>query len=88
MLELKGNYNIFSLPQQGEAVCVTTNGIVKQNGCAVMGKGIALEADNLFHVSGKLGQYLQTYGNRPFNLGVAILNGIPFYLFSFPTKHH
>ena len=88
VLELKGNYNIFSLPKQGEAVCITTNGIVKQNGCAVMGKGIALQADNLFHVSGKLGQYLQTYGNRPFNLGVATLNGIPFYLFSFPTKHH
>ena len=88
MLELRGNYNIFALPQQGEAVCITTNGIVKQNGCAVMGKGIALQADNLFHVSGKLGQYLQTYGNRPFNLGVATLNGISFYLFSFPTKHH
>lgn len=88
MLELHGNYDIFTLPQRGEAVCVTTNGIVKQNGYAVMGKGIALQADNLFHVSYKLGQYLETYGNRAFNLGVVTRDSIPFYLFSFPTKHH
>ena len=38
MLELRGNYNIFTLPQRGEAVCVTTNGIVKQNGYKLVKK--------------------------------------------------
>lgn len=38
---LNTNRNIFDLPANNSAVCVTTNGIIKQNGYAVMGKGIA-----------------------------------------------
>lgn len=88
MLELKGNYNIFELPQNGEAMCVTTNGITKADGTAVMGKGIALEADQIFHLSNLLGKYLKQYGNRAFNLGrFQRPNGAVFTIFSFPTKH-
>lgn len=88
MLELKGNYNIFELPQNREAVCVTTNGIVKADGKAVMGAGIAKQADQLFHLSDLLGKYLKLYGNRAFNLGrFQRPNGAIFTVFSFPTKH-
>jgi hypothetical protein len=95
MLELNiGKYgDIFNLPQNGEAVCVTTNGIVKQDGCAVMGAGIALTANNRFNLAPKLGRYITQYGNRAFNLGyyqIPASNGgmIVFTIFSFPTKHH
>lgn len=92
MQELRGNYNIFELPQNGEAMCVTTNGVTKADGNAVMGKGIALEADKYFHLSARLGAYLKQYGNRAFNLGkyqrCTLNNPATFTVFSFPTKHH
>lgn len=92
MLEMNiGNGNIFNLPQNKEAVCVTTNGIIKANGQAVMGAGIAKEANQLFHLSDRLGKYLKQYGNRAFNLGnyCRMINEVPitFTIFSFPTKH-
>ena len=90
MLELKGNYDIFNLPQEGEAMCVTTNGIVKSNGHAVMGAGIAKTANEKFHLSEKLGSYLTKYGNRAFNLGKykRLSNNATFMVLSFPTKHN
>ena len=57
MLELKGKYDIFTLPQSNtEGVCVTTNGIIKSDGRAVMGAGIAKQANALFHLDLRLGQ--------------------------------
>lgn len=90
MLELRGNYNIFDLPQDGEALCITTNGIVKANGCAVMGAGIAKQADDIFHISPRLGTYLKKYGNRVFNMGKFInaSQTKAIYVITFPTKHH
>lgn len=97
MLELNigKNGNIFELPQNGEAVCVTTNGIVKNNGDAVMGAGIALEANRYFKLAPKLGKYIKQYGNRAFNLGMYRRYScnnpnvpINFTIFSFPTKHN
>lgn len=92
VLELRGNYNIFDLPQNGEAMCVTTNGVVKADGHAVMGAGIAKQADMCFHLSARLGTYLKQYGNRAFNLGQysreTLQNPAIFTVFSFPTKHH
>ena len=89
MLEMIGNYNIFDLPQNGEAMCVTTNGNIKRDGHAVMGAGIALQANKQFNVSGKLGLYLKQYGNRAFNLGrFQRPNGAIFTVFSLPTKHN
>ena len=55
MLELKGKYDIFILTQGNtEGVCVTTNGIVKQDGKAVMGAGIAKQANAFFHLDLRL----------------------------------
>lgn len=90
MLEMSigSNGDIFDLPQNEEAICITTNGIVKANGQAVMGAGIAKQADQFFHLSNLLGKYLKQYGNRAFNLGSwKRQNGNVFTVFSFPTKH-
>lgn len=77
--------NIFDLPvSEKEAVCVTTNGMVKRNGFAVMGAGIAREADLRFGLSAKLGQYLRAYGNRTFYMGAYQNKAI----ICFPTKHN
>lgn len=93
MLEIRDKRSIFYMTQgMTEAACVTTNGVVRKDGRAVMGRGIAKEADDLFHVSGKLAQLLNQYGNRAFNLGKYNRNDngavSVFTLFTFPTKHH
>ena len=71
-----------------EAICVTTNGIVMQNGKAVMGAGIAKFVRDTFPgVDSKLGDFLSKYGNRAFNLGTQEYEGKKFRLISFPTKN-
>lgn len=54
---------------ENTAIAVTTNGIVKNNGDAVMGKGIAKQCNDKFHIAPLLGKYLKQYGNRVFNMG-------------------
>ena len=50
-----------------DGVVITTNGFVKQNGEAVMGRGIALQAKKRFPaIPFLLGEKLQEYGNIPF----------------------
>lgn len=92
MLEFHTSTNIFWLPQGNtEAVAFTTNGIIRKDGRAVVGKGIAKEANELFHIDQKLAQFLGQYGNRAFNLGRYRNNNgsnTVFTLFTFPTKHH
>ena len=66
---------------QGDARCITTNGALRSNGDAIMGKGIALQAKQRYPtIETTLGRLIQKYGNHVFYLG----NG----LISFPTKHH
>lgn len=50
--------------------CIPTNGMVRADGTAVMGSGLALSAANLEpRLPALLGEYIQAYGNRTFNLG-------------------
>lgn len=61
--------------------CITTNGALRRNGNAIMGKGIALEARKRYHdVEAILGSLINKYGNHVFYLGYDII--------SFPTKYH
>lgn len=61
--------------------CITTNGALRRNGNAVMGKGIALEARNRYHdLEAILGSFISRYDNHVFLLG--------YNLISFPTKYH
>ena len=76
--------DIFTLPKnESEAMCVTTNGIIKSNGRAVMGRGLALSVENHYHVADKLADNIRNNGNVPCDLG--IYDG--FHILSFPTKN-
>lgn len=85
MLQMKKN-----LWHCDNAICITTNGHVKKNGYAVMGRGVALQAlDHISEVDLTLGQLIINKGNhvhyicrmRHFTYG-------PLHVFSFPVKHH
>ena len=82
MLEKKGDI----WESGAEAICVTTNGVVKKDGTLVMGAGIAKQAATRFeHLARDLGKHVMSEGNIP-----AIINvwhTSPFVI-SFPTKHH
>jgi O-acetyl-ADP-ribose deacetylase (regulator of RNase III) len=81
MIEIQGN--IFN--GKCDAICITTNGIVKKNKEAVMGAGIALEASNRFPELPKiLGQKLIELGNKVFLLH----EDESYSIVSFPTKNH
>ena len=84
--------DIFNLPKnRNEAVCVTTNGVVKKNGCAVMGAGIAKQANMSFNgLTQDLGGLLLQYGNRVYDMGFRKDNvtGNWIRIITFPTKHH
>jgi len=68
-----------------DARCITTNGTVKANGRAVMGRGVALQAtQRYFGMRLALGALLKRQGNH---VGIIDRNcdGVP--LVSFPVKH-
>lgn len=53
-----------------DAICITTNGFYKTNGNAVMGRGCALQASELYpDIKVKLGNLLRTKGNHVHYLG-------------------
>lgn len=61
---------------------ITTNGFVKNNGKAVMGRGIAREAAlNYTKLPGELGICIKEMGNVPFLFE-------EYKLITFPVKHH
>jgi hypothetical protein len=77
MNEVQGN--IWDFHDKGYHVCIPTNGFVKKNGCAVMGRGLAKQCKNKFPgIDRDLGIVLKTSGNYPTLL--------PFRLISFPVK--
>ena len=85
MQEIKGN--IFELFESGEydAICITTNGIIKKDGSAVMGAGVALEAKKRFKgIEFRLAKRLNETGNNVYILGKSDNGSVV----SFPTKHH
>jgi len=87
MLQRKGN--LWTL--QADARCVTTNGIVRKDGLAVMGKGSAEEARHRFPgVDAYLGTLLTDYGNHVFPIQEVqdTRLGYDWTLLSFPTKEH
>lgn len=76
--------NIWDLPADYRVI--TTNGMVKYNGAATMGKGIALQAvqrypktDTYQGINFELGNLINKWGNHVFKLSNNII--------SFPTKH-
>ena len=90
MKELKCT-DIFTLPDSNgrkNIVCVTTNGIIKKDGTAVMGAGIAKTANMRFNVSSKLATSLRQNGNNVSDLGQYNWQTSNFHLVAFPTKEN
>lgn len=86
MKTLRTTSNIFDLPtDRTHAVCITTNGMIKRNGTAVMGAGIAKEANERFHLGYELANHLKNNGNTPFIFSTPGKNNS--HLISFPTKY-
>lgn len=96
--------DLFYLTDEFDAICITTNAIVKKDGRAVMGGGCALECAKRWpETPAILGDLLLTaQRNIPFQLGVVGAQGIfsasvnveddelkaVCRVFSFPTKNH
>ena len=83
MKEIKGNL----FEQEADLICITTNGFVKSNGCAVMGKGCAAEAKKRHPgIDTILGSQISEHGNRV----IGLIRGIddePYRnLAAFPVK--
>ncbi len=74
----------------GGAICITTNGTVKSNNEAVMGRGCALEAtQKLPGIQKLLGEFLKTKGNHLCVFeGVWTTNGQKMCVITFPVKHN
>jgi len=67
-----------------DAIVITTNGTVKTNGKAVMGKGCALEAANKWpNLPELLGIAIRTSGNHVYGFRL----GTVYHLITFPVKH-
>ncbi len=75
--------NIWDMVTPDDALVITTNGFVRKDGSAVMGRGIALQATQRDEeVSKRLGYMITRYGNH-----VHYIRDEPLW-FSFPVKHH
>jgi len=71
--------NIWDKYDEGETVCITTNGFVTSRGFAVMGRGVAAQAVMRFPtIKGKLGNEIMSNGNVVQRLAPRII--------SFPVK--
>lgn len=70
MKEMRYGGNLFLLPDGPEAAVVTTNGIVKSNGDAVMGAGIAKYARDSFPgIDAMLGGFIKKHGSHSYFMG-------------------
>lgn len=80
MLETVGD--LWAEHAAGKTIAITTNGIVKNDGNAVMGRGVALQAAEKFpRLPALLGASIRAFGNHVYHFG-------DYRVITFPTKHH
>lgn len=85
LTEIRGD--LFQLLKAGEydAACITTNGVLRWNGRAVMGAGVAKACvQHIPNAEALLGSKIRRNGN--ITQLISTYHGRP--VFSFPTKHH
>jgi len=81
------NRDLWSFLGAADAICITTNGYVKANGHAVMGRGCAREAAERFgRLPMILGKKLKEAGNVPQQLLPVVHNHAATFILSFPVK--
>jgi hypothetical protein len=81
MREIRGElWDYYHREDKPFVVCITTNGFVKKNGEAVMGRGCAYEATKRIpYIAKDLGELIKLYGNRPWGVHDIL---------TFPVKHN
>lgn len=80
MLEKTGD--LWKARQPGDWVCITINSFIRNDGCLVMGRGIALEATKLYpDIQKTLGLLIEAHGSR-----LEVLEDDK--LIAFPVKKH
>lgn len=85
MFEVKGD--LWKLP--ADVICITTNGFVKKDGKAVMGRGCAKEAaDRYRELPTLLGDKITRLGNNVHYLTNRAKDGKVQSILSFPVKHN
>lgn len=83
MKETVGNMFSAKVISFADAICLTTNGFFKNNGRAVMGRGNAKQAKDLYKgIDLEFGKLLKKNGNI-----VQIVRMKPIPIISFPVKH-
>ena len=84
MKEITGDIFSETIINFSDAICITTNGVIKKDGRNVMGAGVALIAKNKFKdIDLKLGNLIKDNGHI-----VQIILNEPKPLISFPTKNN
>lgn len=79
MIEVYGNIWDYS----ADVICITTNGYVKGNGAAVMGRGVALQAKQRYSgIEFEIGRLVKEAGNH---VWLVSSNGPA--IITFPVKH-
>lgn len=87
MMEATGD--IWDYYNQGNWIVIPTNGTVKRNGEAVMGRGLALQAKSRFpQLSFALGRFINAYGNVVFVSNLQNREFRSIKLITFPVKNH
>ena len=85
MIEVKGNM----WDADVDAFVITTNGFVKKNGEAVMGRGCALEAKEKMPTLPKdLGAEIKKHGNIPHSFAYENEEGESITIYTLPVKHN
>lgn len=85
MREVKGNLWEY----EADAYVITTNGFVKNNGRAVMGRGCAYEAKQRYPgIDKALGKLITQFGNVTVVIGQQGEPGWDRNVLAFPVKHH
>lgn len=86
MIEVEGN--LWSYLPSADARVITTNGFIKQNGEAVMGRGCAAEAARTFPLLPRmLGKRLKSDGNHVHVFRKDQVDGLDYDLVTMPVKH-
>lgn len=83
MIEVRGNIWAYT----ADIKCVTTNGYIRRDGAAVMGRGVALQCKTIYPgIEFKLGKLISENGNVVQLFGEPPETAHPLY--SFPVKHN
>lgn len=82
---VKGNILSSKVLNQCDAICFTSNGIIKKNGRLTMGAGVAKAfRDRFFNIDWHAAQGVKKNGN----ICQVICNDETVNIVAFPTKHH